>query len=127
MPVPRQSGHAVDSCRATALRMNSLLLGIASSNAASSGSTLNATICLLGRGFRGKAFTAPVLAINNAWAGQVEPWLAFVFAGPRPSGADAAPRARRGAAVKTDAREDRVTAIGEVATRARTRITRLGA
>src|ERR1019366_4211563 len=53
MPVPRHSGHAVESCLATALRMNSLLFGIASSNAASSGSTLNATICLFGRGLRG--------------------------------------------------------------------------
>src|SRR5579863_815099 len=55
MPVPRHNGHAVASWRATALRMNSLLLGIASRSAANSGSTLNATICLLARGFLGTA------------------------------------------------------------------------
>src|SRR5579883_3007380 len=86
MPVPRQSGHADERRLDTAARMNSLLFGIASRSAASSGSTLKATICFAGRGLRGTAGSRSRRRTMDAVKHMYNPSVADVSRAARLSG-----------------------------------------
>src|ERR1700722_6839907 len=117
MPVPRQRGQAVESWRATALRMNSLLLGMASRRAARSGSTLNATMGLLGLGLRGTAPSLRMTNYNAPWTAVEEgPWTGR-GPGPTEGRANSPPRRHRGPSRRGYTRARR----NEVASRVRSR------